>query len=304
MAILTRSDTPIELLLKAALQKENLTFREQQRIYEKGSDLHPKYVADFVVLFHDTSIIVECDGESYHSSDLDVKRDIERDQWLMCHGYQKVLHFTAYQLRYEMKTVILNIKYYLGIINIPKRQLRFHGKRSQARPIVNIHEDTDKLHQVTLYYSYIQVSDKVWIVYKFRDDTLNCFSEERFKVFYNVPDKLGNQLSIRTALTDLKRSVNLVVFCPSSWLTSYLNGLLRSPGKQPQLLTEINEELKKHNYLCKYINIFRNFEYYDNPSTERLIIHELRSRCLQLRHGKCTAAGYEKEINFQDLYPL
>jgi len=120
VAILMNSDSSIELLLKTALRKEKLEFKEQQRIYEKGNDLHPKYVADFVITSRNTSIIVECDGASYHSSDFDVQRDIERDRWLRSRGYKRVLHFSAYQLRYEMETVILNIKHELGLVNIPR----------------------------------------------------------------------------------------------------------------------------------------------------------------------------------------
>ena len=121
MGILLDSSTPIELLLKNALLKENLEFREQQRIYERGNDLQPKYVVDFVVVFRDVSVIVECDGQAYHSSDADVRRDTARDCWLKRRGHKAVLHFTTHQLRYEMRTVILTIKHHLGIINIPKK---------------------------------------------------------------------------------------------------------------------------------------------------------------------------------------
>lgn len=299
MAILMDSSSSIELLLKTALQKEKLEFKEQQRIYEKGADLHPKYVADFVITSQNTSIIVECDGASYHSSDFDIQRDIERDHWLQNRGYKKVLHFSAYQLRYEMKTVILTIKHHLGLVNVPKKQLRFRGKTSRQNLIVNVNDPTLKLHKVTLYYSYIQLKDRVWLVYKFKDNTLNRFSEERMKIFHNVPDKFGSQLAIYTALKDLKKSVELLIYCSSSWLTSYLNKLVETKFESQILLEKTREELSKHNYLCKHINTHRDSSYYESPSSERLIIHELQSRCRQLRYGKCKNPSCEDEIDFQ-----
>jgi len=299
VAILTESSSSIELLLKSALQKENLNFLEQQRIYESPSDLHPKYVADFVVMHESTVIIVECDGASYHSSDFDVDRDIQRDRWLESRGYKKVLHFTAYQLQYEMKTVILNIKCNLGIVHASKKQLQFRGKSIQKKPIVNIKKSSVDLHKVSLFYNYIQLNDRVWLVYKFKDHTLNRFSEERIRVFYNVPEKLGHQLSILAALLDLKKSVELTVFCSSSWLTAYLNRLVESNDKNQFLLKKIRQELSNHNYLCTYINTHRDFHYYDAPSAERLIIHELYSRCRQLRHGKYTHESNIDAIDFQ-----
>ena len=299
VAILMESSSSIELLLKTALQKEGLEFKEQQRIYERGNDLHPKYVADFVVTAQNLSIIVECDGASYHTSDLDVQRDIERDCWLRSRGYKKVLHFSAYQLRYEMKTVILTIKHHLGLISVPKKQLRFRGKAIRQEIIINVNDPTLKLHRVTLYYSYIQLRDRVWLVYKFKDSTLNRFSEERTKIFYNVPDKFGSQLAIYVALKDLKRSVELLVYCSSSWLTAYLNGLVEIKSEPQLLLEKTREELTKHNYLCKYINTHRDYDYYEAPSPERLVIHELQSRCRQLRYGKCKSPVYEEEVDFQ-----
>ena len=155
------------------------------------------------------------------------------------------------------------------------------------------------MHRVTLYYAYIQVKDKVWVAYKFQDDTLERFSEERMKVFYNVPDKWGSALSIYVALCDLKRSVELLTYCSSEWLTTYLNGLLDSGQEAEVLLEKIQAELKKHNYLFKYINTRRDFTYYNRPAAERLIIHELQSRCRQLRYGKCMPPKQGEEIDFQ-----
>ena len=303
MAILMESSSSIELLLKAALQQEGLEFREQQRIYDRLDDLSPKYVIDFVITFQKTSIAVECDGAEYHASDVDVQRDIERDQWLRKQGYKKVLHFTSFQLKYEMKTVMLNIKHSLGIINATKSQLRFRGRAIRKERICNDNNQASNLHKVTLYYSYKQLGDRVWLAYKFEDTTLNKFSEERVKVFYNVPDKFGSQLAIYTALKDLKRSVDLTVYCSSSWLTAYLNKMVESKDTSQPLLEKTRDELSKHNYLCKYINTSRDFRYYEEPSKERLIIHELQSRCRQLRYGKGQSENYKK-VDFKQFQTI
>lgn len=296
MAITTGASTHIELLLKTALQAEKLDFKEQHRIYEKASDLQPKYVVDFIVTSGNRSVLVECDGFSYHSSDSDVEHDIHRDNWLKQHGYGKVLHFTTFQLRHEMNTVILTIKQQLGIIRVSREKLKFRGKKIAKRYIINL-ENTD-LHKVTLYYSYIQVKDKVWVVYKFRDNTLNRFSEERVKMFYNVPDKLGNELSIYVALRDLNRSVELLAYCSSEWLTAYFNRLVEAKQNSQVLLGKIDEILKNHNYLFKYINRYRDATYYEHPSDAQFIIHELHSRCRQLRYGKMKNQNYDSAIDF------
>ncbi|MGM9601869.1 MAG: endonuclease domain-containing protein [Faecousia sp.] len=296
MAITVTSTTPIELLLKNALQKENLNFKEQYRIYEKGNSYHPKYVADFLVTFQGRSVIVECDGFSYHSSDFDVVQDIQRDNWLKQHGYGKVLHFTTFQLTYETNTVLLIIKQNLGIVNVPKSKLKFKGKKVRKSYITNI-PNSDKLHNVTLYYSYTQVKDQVWIVYKFQDNTLNRFSEERIKSFYNVPDKIGNELSIYTALKDLRKSVNLLIYSSSDWLTAYLNQLVQAKSDPHNLLSQIDEILKTHNYLVKHINANRDTSYYEHPSQAQFIVHELHSRCLQMRHKFC---GNQNDVNAID----
>ena len=124
------------------------------------------------------------------------------------------------------------------------------------------------------------------------------------KIFYNVPDKLGNQLSIYIALKDLKKSVELTVYCPSSWLTAYLNKLVEAKDESPMLLEKMREELSRHNYLCKHVNIYRDVTYYERPTPERLIIHELQSRCRQLRYGKGKQPNHEAEIDFQQYWSL
>ena len=297
MAIVFESTTPIEFLLKSALQKEQLNFEEQYRIYEKGNSYHPKYVVDFLVKYQRKSVVVECDGFSFHSSDADIAHDLQRDAWLKQHGYGKVLHFTTFQLKHEINTVLLNIKQELGMINVPKSKLKFKGKPVRAHRIRN-NPSVLKLHSVVLYYSCIQVKDRLWVVYKFQDKTLNRFSEERIKSFYNVPDKTGNELSLYVALMDLKRSVDLLIYCPSDWLTSFQNQIVQARQDPYHLLSQISEKLKPHNYLAKYINTNRGAYYYEKPNQARFILHELRSRCLQMRHKFCGNRNDPDAIDF------
>jgi len=284
VAIIMESSTQIENLLKDALKEEGFQFKEQYMIYEKSGDLYPKYVVDFLIKYRDKSVIVECDGSTYHSSDFDIVQGIRRDCWLEQQGYGKVLHFTTFQLRYEMETVILNIKHRLGIGNTPKAKLRFKKKKVNKNFVINKRDEN--LHKVTLYYSCIQVKDWVWVVYKYQDNTLGRFSEERVKIFYNVPEKQGNALAVYVALKDLKRCVELTVYCPSEWLTGRLNQIISVSQGSDILIAGIAEILKRHNYLFKYINMYRDVSYYENPSHERFVMQELRSRCRQIHHGK------------------
>ena len=299
MAILMGSSTPIELLLKEALKKEGLEFKEQQRIYELPGDLQPKYIVDFVVVYQNKSVVVECDGFAYHTSDRDTDRDIRRDNWLKQNGYGTVMHFTAFQLQYEMKKVILNIKQGLGIVNLPKSKLKFEGKKRQTKQIKNV--DEEGLHQVILYYSVKQVNDAVWVVYKYQDKTLNRFSEERIRAFKNVPEKVANELAIYTALKDLKKPVELFGYCQVEWLTAYLNRSFKAKKDSCGLLKKIDAILEHHNYKFQYINTYRSPDYYDRPTATRLIHKELQSRCNQVRHGKCKSFDYDGIVDFTEL---
>ncbi len=298
MAIMTTSTTVIEILLKEALERENVEFKEQYRIYEKGNSFHPKYVVDFLVTFGKKSVIVECDGFSYHESDADVDADIQRDAWLTEHGYT-VLHFTAFQLKYEMKTVIRNIKYKLGMEKYSPKELSFQGRKIRKEYVVNC-PPNEKLHKVSLYYNYTRVKDRVWIAYKFRDDTLKKCSEERVKVFHNVPENAADVLAIYTALSDLKKSVNLTVYCLSGWLSGYLNRTIENRENSWALIEKIEGILKAHNYLFKHINTKRGPGGYNRPKTEQFIARELRSRCLQMCHDK-TGAWDKCDVNFLDI---
>ena len=300
MAITSSSNSTIEILLKHALEKENIKFEEQYKVYENTSDLSPKYVIDFLVSFGEKSIAVECDGFSYHVSDFDVDNEIMRDRWLQQQGYGKVLHFTTYQLKYEMEKVLLNIKHYLGMETVPPEKLKFKGKKRRTAHIENV--TGIALHEVLLYYSYTQVADKVWIAYKFKDNTLNKFSEERIKLFSNVPEKQGNALSLYIALSDLKKSTKLTVYCLSGWLTSYFNQLIPAKDKKDAfLLKKIDTILNNHNYIFRYLNTYREPEYYYDPSEERLIVYELHNRCLQLRNNCSSQYNHMICVDFNSL---
>ena len=278
MAILFESTTAIELLLKQALDEANLHYYEQQRIYEHPGDIHPKYVLDFVVINGSNKIAVECDGEAYHSSD-GHQYSALRDNWLLFNGYKDVLHFTTHQLKSEMPKVILNIKNSLGIISLSPTELRFAPPKSRKH---SSNVDPANLHSVFLYYYSKQVKDHVYLVYQYYDATRNYYSDERIKVFSNVPDNKLNALSIFAALKDLKRSVILTVYCPSHWIVKYFSGNSRSSD---DLLIGIRAILKRHNYLFRYFKLQESPSFYSASDTCD-IIRQLRSRCRQIAYRR------------------
>ena len=82
MAISLQSTSPNELLLRDALTEQGLSFKEQYPIYEGGKFSQPKYFVDFLITYGKKKIIVECDGYTYHTSDYDIDKNIERDNWI------------------------------------------------------------------------------------------------------------------------------------------------------------------------------------------------------------------------------
>jgi len=300
MAIMTVSTTAAELRLKDALKKEGLQFEEQYRVYEKGNSYQPKYVIDFLVTKDGIAIAVECDSFSYHSSDRDIEFGITRDAWLEASGYT-VLHFTASQLIYEMDAVLQIIKKHLDNESATVNPRALREKKVKTTYVVNCREK--KLHSVSLYYSYTQVNDKLWLAYKFRDNTLKKCSEERVQAFFNVPERTADILAVYTALRDLKRSVSLTVYCSSGWLTEYANRTIERPVQQRPLLKKIDTLLERHNYLFKHVNRYRGPEYYHAPKAEYLIAHELRGRCLQMRHDE-TKLTTKARIDFEEIEKL
>ncbi|MCM1195067.1 MAG: endonuclease domain-containing protein [Firmicutes bacterium] len=280
MAILSESNW-LENKLKEALIKNGIQFEEQKRIYEKGDHFHPKYVVDFYLTNGANDLIVECDGFSFHSSDKDVAYGIERDRWLKSRGYKNIIHFTSNQIKYESDTVLAVIKNKLGIAKADKNETKFRGKTRRTKPVINI--KNSNLHDVELFYQFITDGDKVYVTYKFRDNTLRKASEERIVNVCNAPTERAGDVALLAALKDLKKSVTLTVYCHSEWLTNYFNGVILRSNAAP-LLTKLNDLLRNHNYIFKYLNTTRAADYYFNPQDERLICRELYSRCRQQRY--------------------
>lgn len=294
------SDTKIELRLRDALIKEKIPFQEQYRIHKKG-DLAPKYVVDFYIKFNQKDLIIECDGFSYHSSDFDVERDIKRERWLKENGYKNILRFTTNQIINEIYIVVRRIKDKLGIEKYSKQQLKFKGKQIRRDFIINV--DEAKLHDVTLYYDYLQINEDVFVAYKFHDVTKNIFSDIRLKRIVKTPLKRGGNAALLLVLRALKSSVKLLVYCQTDFLVRYFNDFENFSIQQNELKI-ILQELKKHNYLFKYINCRRNASYYEMVQDERLILQELKSKVRQHGYSGRNDIGEIETVDFNEIFQL
>lgn len=291
------SNNGIELMLKQALLKEGISFQEQYRIYQKGDYTNPRYVADFYLTHGDRSLIVECDGFSFHSSDKDIERDIARDEWLKRNGYKQIMHFTTHQIKFEMQTVILNIKNALGIEKVERRRLKFKGKRIRKSPILNL--DDKSLHEVNVYYDHVVRGNEMIVSYRFADVTKNYVSEIRKRVVHNVPTKMDGDVALLTVLKDLKKSAQLTIYCQSEFLTDHFNFF--ASENQNEILKKIAEILHKNNYLFKHINCTRDDSYYRNIQTERIYLRELHSYCMQYFAQKSRLESQTPSMDFSDL---
>ncbi len=89
--------TPIELIMKDALESALLLYEPQVRI--------GRYIVDFLVTNQNKKIIVECDGRAYHT----IERDSERDKALRIEGYP-ILHFTGSEIYNNVENCIEIIK--------------------------------------------------------------------------------------------------------------------------------------------------------------------------------------------------
>jgi len=94
MSFLCNSSTAIELILKEALEKEQIEYKEQYLIYTGGKFSTAKYCADFYININNIKLLIECDGYTYHSGNIKVIKDYKRDLWLKQHNYI-VLHFST-----------------------------------------------------------------------------------------------------------------------------------------------------------------------------------------------------------------
>lgn len=293
------SDTKIELRLREALIKEKIPFQEQYRIYKKG-DLNPKYVVDFYIEFNQKDLIIECDGFSYHTSDFDVERDIKRERWLKENGYKNILRFTTNQIINEIHIIIRRIKDKLGIEKYSKQQLKFKGKQIRKDYVINV--ENKKLHNVILYYDYLQINEDVFVAYKFHDVTKNIFSDIRMKKIVNCPLKRGGDAALLIVLRALKNSVNLLVYCQTDFLVQYFNDFEDLSSVQQRELKIILQELEKHNYLFKYINCRRNASYYETVQDERLILQELKSKVKQHGYSGRNDIGVIEVVDYNEIF--
>ena len=293
------SDTKIELCLRDALIKEKIPFQEQYRIYKKG-DFNPKYVVDFYIEFNQKDLIIECDGFSYHTSDFDVERDIKRERWLKENGYKNILRFTTKQIINEIHIVIRRIKDKLDIEKYSKQQLKFKGKQIRKDYVINV--DEVKLHDVTLYYDYLQINEDVFVAYKFHDVTKNIFSDIRIKRIIKAPLKRGGDAALLLVLRALKSSVKLLVYCQTDFLVRYFNDFEDLSSVKQKELKTILQELRKHNYLFKYINCRRSASYYETVQDERLILQELKSKVIQHGYSGRNDIGEIEVVDYNEIF--
>jgi DNA helicase-2/ATP-dependent DNA helicase PcrA len=89
--------TPIELILKIALEKASLGYEPQVKI--------GRHFVDFLVTHKSQRIIVECDGRAYHT----IERDSERDKILLKEGHP-VLHLSGSEIYTNVENCIDAIK--------------------------------------------------------------------------------------------------------------------------------------------------------------------------------------------------
>lgn len=89
--------TPIELILKNALEQASLAYDSQPRI--------GRHYIDFLVMHQNQKTIVECDGRAYHT----LERDNERDKILRKEGYH-ILHFSGSEIYSNPQACIDAIK--------------------------------------------------------------------------------------------------------------------------------------------------------------------------------------------------
>lgn len=81
-------ETSIEALVRKALEKKGINFKQEERI--------GKYYADFLI--SDLKLIIECDGEYWHRSSFAKNRDLRKDKFLMVNGYE-IYRFTEKEIK-------------------------------------------------------------------------------------------------------------------------------------------------------------------------------------------------------------
>lgn len=74
--------------MRRSLKKAGIDFKQEVKI--------GKYYADFLIT--NSNLIIECDGEYWHRSNLSKERDSQKDKFLSVRGY-KVIRFTEQQIK-------------------------------------------------------------------------------------------------------------------------------------------------------------------------------------------------------------
>lgn len=276
MGVLFESSTPIEFLLKEALTKENIPFYEQYRIETGGRFSTVKYVADFLIVYGNVRLIVECDGYTYHSSLSKKRKQIERDAWLLKRHY-KVLHFSTEEIKHKMPFVINAIKYKLGMIDrIPTYNTPKFCKQH--------FQDT---YPVELICYYSQLPQGVCVSYIYEDKAREICSEIRHKKCMDVAPGMAETTAIYLALLDLKKNVDVHVFYAGEVFNDRfdVNKTIRS---KIVCLQGGSELLRKHQLCFTHINLRarQSDSWLKRYERMKTLKEECLSSCKEIVNGK------------------
>jgi len=267
MSFLCNSSTAIELILKEALEKEQIEYKEQYLIYTGGKFSTAKYCADFYININNIKLLIECDGYTYHSGNIKVIKDYKRDLWLKQHNYI-VLHFSTNEIKYELKYVIDTIKFILKLSN------KKPTKKINKEKIDDFKHYKD-FYDVTLYLCYYYTYNKLFVTYKFKENYKDIYSEERQKIILNTPEHMVESTAISIALNDIKRKVSIEIkYCGKIFNK-------RNNIRRQLLLFKKTKEKYNRTYL-KYMNIIYYSTKELNFNKQYLIIANLRRHCLAM----------------------
>lgn len=100
---IVKSESPMEDLFKSELKQNNINFERQKEI--------GRFKVDF--FFSGADLIVEIDGEKYHSSPEQREKDRKRDSILMKKGYA-VLRFAGHRIYRDVGGCVKEISKFLG----------------------------------------------------------------------------------------------------------------------------------------------------------------------------------------------
>ena len=94
-SIAKRGLTTLEKAVAAVLQEKGVVFETNKSI--------GRYFADFFIA--DMNLVLECDGEYWHSVDWRIEHDARREQWLLTNGY-RVAHLTGPEIRADCRGAV------------------------------------------------------------------------------------------------------------------------------------------------------------------------------------------------------